>query len=53
MPQEPAIIFERGDGWWIATIPEMPGTFSQDRTREDARENVLDALSAAMAARRE
>jgi predicted RNase H-like HicB family nuclease len=54
MPNELTIIFERGDsGWWIATIPEFPGAFSQGRTKDEARENVLDALTELMAARRE
>ena len=53
MPQELTIIFERGDGWWIATIPEVPGAFSQGRTKDEARENVVDASSELMAARRE
>jgi predicted RNase H-like HicB family nuclease len=54
MPNELTIIFELGqDGWWIATIPEVPGAFSQGRTREEARENVLDALNELLAARRE
>ncbi len=33
-----------GDGWILATIPEVPGAISQGRTREEARENVIDAL---------
>lgn len=54
MPQELTIIFELGDdGWWVATIPEVPGAFSQGRTKDEARENVLDALAELMAARRE
>jgi len=54
MPPERTIIFERGaDGWWVATIPEIPGAFSQGRTREKARQNVLDALTELMSARRE
>ena len=54
MPNELTIIFERGDsGWWIATIAEFPGAFSQGRTKDEARENVLDALTELMAARRE
>jgi predicted RNase H-like HicB family nuclease len=54
MASEFTIIFEKGDnGWWIATIPEVPGAFSQGATREEARENVLDALDELMAARRE
>jgi predicted RNase H-like HicB family nuclease len=32
------------DGWVIATIPEVKGVFSQGRTREEARANVIDAL---------
>jgi predicted RNase H-like HicB family nuclease len=39
------IVYEPGeDGWIIASIPEVAGVFSQGRTREEARENVLDAL---------
>lgn len=39
------IVYEDGgEGWIMARIPEVPGTFSQGRTREEARENVLDAL---------
>jgi predicted RNase H-like HicB family nuclease len=54
MPKELTVIFEQGDnGWWIATIPEFPGAFSQGRTKDEARENVLDALAELMAARRD
>ena len=35
---------DAGDGWILATIPEVPGAISQGRTREEARENVIDAL---------
>ena len=39
------IEYEPGeDGWVIAQIPAVPGAMSQGRTREEARENVLDAL---------
>ncbi len=48
------IIYERGeDGWWIATIPEIPGAFSQGKTKKEARENALDAMNELMLARRE
>lgn len=30
--------------WIVASIPEVPGAHSQGRTREEAREMVLDAL---------
>lgn len=32
------------DGWIVAHVVEVPGAISQGRSREDARENVLDAL---------
>lgn len=39
------IVFEPDeDGWIVASIPEVPGANSQGRTREEARENVIDAL---------
>jgi predicted RNase H-like HicB family nuclease len=39
------IVYESGeDGWIIASIPEVAGVFSQGRTREEARANVIDAL---------
>jgi len=33
------------DGWIVASIPAVPGALSQGRTREQARENILDALA--------
>jgi predicted RNase H-like HicB family nuclease len=39
------IVYESGDdGWVIASIPEVAGVFSQGRTRDEARANVIDAL---------
>lgn len=39
------IVFEDGEnGWIVASIPEVPGAHSQGRTREEAKENVIDAL---------
>jgi predicted RNase H-like HicB family nuclease len=32
------------DGWIVASVLEVPGAMSQGRTREEARENVIDAL---------
>jgi predicted RNase H-like HicB family nuclease len=31
--------------WIVASIPEVPGANSQGRTREEAREMVLDSLA--------
>lgn len=41
------------DGWWVAEIAEVPGAISQGKTKDEARENVLDALSELLAYRRE
>lgn len=39
------IAYEPGeDGWVVASVPEVPGTHSQGRTRAEARANVIDAL---------
>jgi predicted RNase H-like HicB family nuclease len=35
---------DAGEGWVLATIPEVPGAISQGRSREEARANVIDAL---------
>ena len=35
---------DAGDGWLLATIPEVPGAISQGRIRAEARANVIDAL---------
>jgi predicted RNase H-like HicB family nuclease len=32
------------EGWIVARVLEVPGAMSQGRTRQEARENVLDAL---------
>jgi predicted RNase H-like HicB family nuclease len=32
------------DGWIVARVLEVPGALSQGRSREEARDNVLDAL---------
>lgn len=48
------IIYEwSDDGWWAAEVAEVPGAISQGRTREEAKENVLDAMEEILAANRE
>ena len=40
------ILYEDGEEVWIvASIPAVPGALSQGRNRDEARENVLDALA--------
>ena len=46
------VVYEdAGDGWIMASVPQIPGAFSQGRTREEARENVRDALRELLLAR--
>ncbi len=43
-PLRLTIVYEdAGDGWIMATVPEVPGAISQGATRAEARENVTDA----------
>ncbi len=45
LEMEFSIVYENiENGWVMASIPEMPGAISQGRTREEARDNVRDAL---------
>ncbi len=41
------IIYEQDpdSDWIVVSIPEVPGVHSQGKTREEAREMVLDALA--------
>ena len=41
------------DGWWLATIPEVPGAISQGATQDEARAMVVDALHEILVASRE
>ena len=44
-PLKLTIVFESdADGWVVASVPEVPGALSQGRNRDEARENVIDAL---------
>jgi predicted RNase H-like HicB family nuclease len=40
------VTFEEPDekGWIVARVLEVPGAMSQGRTRQEARENLIDAL---------
>src|SRR5829696_627370 len=41
------------DGWWVVSVPEIPGAHSQGRTREEAREMIQDAVRLLLEVRRE
>ena len=39
------------DGGWVAECKELVGCFSQGETREEALENILDAITAVLETR--
>ena len=41
------------DGVWIPECPAIPGCVSQGRTKEEAVENIKDAISACLEVRAE
>ena len=41
------------DGWEVATCPTLPGCHSQGRTREEAFENIREAISGYLTSLRE
>lgn len=35
---------DAGDGWVTAQVAEIPGAISEGKSREEARQNAIDAL---------
>ena len=48
-----AIYEHTEDGWWVVSVPEIPGAHSQGRTLEEAREMIKDAVRLLLEVRRE
>jgi len=40
------ILYTDEDGYWIAECPSLPGCISQGETKEEAIENITDAIRA-------
>ena len=38
------VVYPGEDGWWVAECPSLPGCVSQGRTREEAIENIKEAI---------
>lgn len=39
------IVLDRDeDGWYIATVPSLPGCISQGKTEKDALKNIKEAI---------
>ena len=46
-------IYERDGNWWVASVPEIPGVFTQGATVDEARENLVEALTLVLETNRE
>jgi predicted RNase H-like HicB family nuclease len=53
MHNEFTAIIERGGDWHIAYCVEIPGANGQGRTKEEARENLAEAIALVLEDRRE
>jgi predicted RNase H-like HicB family nuclease len=53
MHNEFTAVFERDGEWIIGYCPEIPGANGQGRTREEARENLRQAIALILQDRRE
>jgi predicted RNase H-like HicB family nuclease len=53
MHNEFTAIIERDGDWFIAYCPEVPGANGQGRTREECRENLVEAIALILEDRRE
>lgn len=48
------VVISRGqDGYWVAECPSLPGCVTQGRTRDEAIENIKEAIGAYIAALRD
>ena len=53
MHNEFTAIIERDEEWYVAYCPEIPGASGQGRTKEEARQNLADAIALILEDRRE
>jgi predicted RNase H-like HicB family nuclease len=38
------VVYPGEDAWWVAECPSLPGCVSQGRTKEEAVENIREAI---------
>ncbi|MCJ7741189.1 MAG: type II toxin-antitoxin system HicB family antitoxin [Methanoregula sp.] len=38
------VIEQDEDGWYIVTVPALPGCVSQGKTEEEAKKNIAEAI---------
>ncbi len=42
--QRQVLVYPGEDGYWIAEVPSLPGCISQGATRDEAVENIKEAI---------
>ena len=53
MKNEFTAIIEQDEEWYIAYCPEIPGANGQGKTKNEARENLAEAIALILETRRE
>ena len=53
MHNEFTAIIEQDEEWYVAYCPEIPGANGQGRTKEEARQNLAEAIALILEDRRE
>jgi len=53
MRNEFTAVIERDGEWYIAYCPEIPGANGQGRTKEEARNSLIEAIALVLEDRRE
>ena len=53
MHNEFTAVIEHDGDWYVAYCPEIPGANGQGRTKEEARQNLAEAISLILEDRRE
>lgn len=53
MYNEFTAVFERDGDWYVAYCPEIPGANGQGRTKEEARQSLVEAIALILEDRRE
>jgi predicted RNase H-like HicB family nuclease len=38
------VLYPGEDGYWVAECPSLPGCVSQGKTKEDAAQNIREAI---------
>ena len=49
----PVTIYQDENGWYVVECPVIPGCMSQGKTREEALQNIQEAIQLCLEVRRE